>query len=214
MRKRTSVLIPLCVLALVVLGCNTLEKEYEIVRQIQIEGNAKDKDALSPKQIAMAGFEEESGHIVSLNLSEQNLQVLSPRIGELKYLKRLELDGNNLAKLPDEIGNLISLEYLSLHHNELVDLPGSTANLTNLRTLFLGNNNLKAFPEVISSLNSLEVLSVMENDISRIPDYVYNLEELKSLNIDSNRICGVQTEQVSWLDKNSGKEWDDLQRCE
>lgn len=196
------------------IGCNSLEKEYAIVREIQNEGQAKDREELTPQKIASSGFENERNHIVELILSNQEMPLLSKKIGELKYLKRLELDGNKLTTLPNEIGSLAKLEYLTIAGNSLASLPDSFKNLRNLKTLYLSNNQLTEIPSYLLQYSQLEDLSVMNNRIKVLDPRFTKLPKLMSLNIDSNYICNALMESEPWLNEHSGIHWHETQRCQ
>ena len=196
------------------IGCNSLQKEYDIVKEIQKDGHSTRMNDLTPEKIAERGFEgEEQNHIVKLILSNQNLSVLSSKIGQLKYLKRLELDGNDLNQIPDEIGELRSMEYLDISGNKLTAIPESLKNLTRIKTLYLHRNQLSRIPEYFESYSQLEDLSVMNNQIKAFDPQITKLPRLMNFNIDSNFICQVPENIQSWLAEHSGPHWRITQRC-
>src|SRR5579862_9934456 len=71
--------------------------------------------------------------ISALILADNNLEEVSPRIGELQRLRTLDLGHNRLTKLPDEIGDLVRLgDFLYVHDNQLHSLPESIGRLQKL----------------------------------------------------------------------------------
>ena len=58
-----------------------------------------------------------------LDLSNQELTTLPPKIGRLTNLIQLNLHQDHLTSLPPEIGGLTKLSVLYLGQNNLTDLP-------------------------------------------------------------------------------------------
>jgi Leucine-rich repeat (LRR) protein len=215
MRNMPLVNVAFLLFAIALSGCNSLQKEYAIVKEIQEEGHSTRMNDLTPEKIATSGFDSENDHIVKLDLSGQGLAALSSKIGKLRHLKRLELNGNKLTSLPIEIGNLIGLEYLSVADNSITSLPETFKNLTNLKTLFLYDNQLSNIPEYFSSFSQLEILSVMNNRIMKLDSRLTKLPKLSSLNVDSNYVCdtSASADITAWMEAHSGAQWRDHQNC-
>lgn len=53
-----------------------------------------------------------------LNLNHGQIELISPKIGQLRNLVMLNLEGNNISELPKEIAQLTQLEYLYLGWNQ------------------------------------------------------------------------------------------------
>jgi Leucine-rich repeat (LRR) protein len=77
-----------------------------------------------------------------LDLTDIDLDFLSPAIGNLHRLKNLSLSGNHLKTLPKEIGNLKMLSHLYLSRNPITSLPSDMDNLINLQ-MFLHDDGLE-----------------------------------------------------------------------
>jgi uncharacterized protein YjbI with pentapeptide repeats len=123
------------------------------------------------------GCDSASGQVITLDLSDRNLQSttgLSPAIFSLTSLANLSLSGNdfNHANLPDfgfeQLTNLLSLD---LSNARLFgQIPIGVAHLKNLRTLDLSNNNMylrePSFQVLVANLSSLRELYLESVDIS------------------------------------------------
>ena len=75
-----------------------------------------------------------------MNISNNQLRILSPQISELTQLVYLDLSLNQLQHLPVELGLLSQLQTLYLHDNLLTSLPHEFGMLYQLNKLTLDNN--------------------------------------------------------------------------
>lgn len=136
------------------------------------------------KKIPEVVFELKS--LTNLRLGKNDLQEVSPRIGELKNLKELDLHKNkNLRSLPEEIGELENLEKLSLFFlGELRKFPSSIEKLKNLEYLSATDVGFESFPKEICTLSKLERLYITMKD-GVIPREINNLKNLQFFGIDN-----------------------------
>ncbi len=67
--------------------------------------------------------------VIELDLSGQNLTVLSDSIGGFSNLKKLKLTNNQLSELPRSIEKLINLRYLYLNSNNFSIIPDFIGNV-------------------------------------------------------------------------------------
>ena len=108
--------------------------------------------------------------VVSLLMGSFNLSGrLSPFLGNLSFLRKLDLHGNQfVGQIPPELGQLSRLQMLNLSTNTLHgSIPEATGVCTNLSTLDLGNNLLQGeIPTGIGALKNLVNLSLHINDLS------------------------------------------------
>lgn len=121
---------------------------------------------------------------------------LSPRIGELSYLKELLFPGNNITgKIPEEFGNLSRLTNLDLGNNHLTgEIPKTVGKLTKLQNLILSQNNLSGcIPDSLSDLPNLFDINLAFNDLSgRIPNQLFRVARY---NFTGNNLsCGVNSQ--------------------
>ncbi|XKL68710.1 hypothetical protein PGB90_006479 [Kerria lacca] len=99
-----------------------------------------------------------------LDLSSNNIEVLSPDIKYLKNLQVLLIDNNKLTSLPVEIGSLTNLEKLSLATNMLKILPDSLCKLSKLQYLDVRyNSNLYSLPTTLHRNKCLKFLLLNED---------------------------------------------------
>ena len=68
-------------------------------------------------------------------IMNNELETVSPAIGKLSELKKLDLTGNNIKTLPPEIGQLAMLETLRLGKNPIESFPEEIGNCTNLKKM-------------------------------------------------------------------------------
>ena len=87
-----------------------------------------------------------------MNLVGKGLIELSPRIGELAFLKRLYLARNSLSTLPMALAELDELEELDLADNQLTTVSAVLRKLPALRYCWLAGNPLP--PEELDRLAS------------------------------------------------------------
>uniref|UniRef100_A0A8R7PPJ1 Leucine-rich repeat-containing N-terminal plant-type domain-containing protein n=1 Tax=Triticum urartu TaxID=4572 RepID=A0A8R7PPJ1_TRIUA len=151
------------------------------------------------------GCSRASGQVISLDLSDRNLQSingLSPSLFNLTSLTNLSLSGNNfgLTSLPRfGFEQLIELLSLNLSHTNLAgQIPIGISHLKKLRTLDSSHNfelyfNEPSFQMVIGNLSNLRELKLNGVDISRDQNNWSNslansVPQLQFLSLDS---CGL-----------------------
>ena len=128
-------------------------------------------------------------NLKELRLRYNQLTTLSPEIGKLNNLIRLDIGGSQLTTLPHEIGDLKNLRWFFLRDNQLSYLPSEIWSLPNLEErLDLGNNQLTEFPPDIKSLTKLRRLHLDNNKFSKIPDEIGELESLINLYLGNNQL--------------------------
>ncbi|KAG8480044.1 hypothetical protein CXB51_025162 [Gossypium anomalum] len=143
---------------------------------------------------------------------------LSPFIGNLSYLKKLNLSSNNFYnQIPQEIGRLRRLETLQLTNNSITgeipsnlsgcskltfvsmrgnqltgEIPASLGLLSNMKTLGFAINRLRgSIPPSFGNLSSLETLILRTNALSGvIPDGIGRLTNLSIFWVEENAISG------------------------
>ncbi|GAB4193861.1 MAG: hypothetical protein Tsb0015_16800 [Simkaniaceae bacterium] len=99
-----------------------------------------------------------------LDLSNNKLEYISPKISSLTSLQALLLDNNQLTELPRSIGSLSQLQTLQVNDNCLSGIPESFSDLKNLKKIFLQNNNLSSSDaEIFQRIPSLELLFIKNN---------------------------------------------------
>lgn len=165
------------------------------------------------------GVVVEDGHIVSINLMQNNLNGDLIDLTNLPNLRYLNLRNNDLTSsfqsVPYWLTNKISLKYLDItncnfsgefpNFSSLINLesllifdnynpetiPSWLNNLTNLKNLSIRNCNLYGSLTNVFLLSNLEFLDFSFNDLSgNIPTTINNLSNLKSLSLSSNLLSG------------------------
>lgn len=123
----------------------------------------------------------------NLDLSENKIVTLPPKISNFQSLKQLHLQKNRLTTLSDEIGCLKTLELLDVSFNKLNELPSSLAGCSALKTLNASNNVLTAFPIGVCHALQIEHVDLSNNTIEKIPDEINQLNAIE-LNLNRNRL--------------------------
>lgn len=155
-------------------------------------------------------FDEMPGTARIINISNNRLQALEPRmfdyvlvqrliangnrlasihpgIQRMVALKKLDLASNQLSQIPDCFAALQDLELVDLSHNKLEALPPSFAKL-DLTDLTLRGNNFKIAPKEIAEMDSLIELDLSDNHLESVPEAWMSLTRLISLKLDNNNI--------------------------
>lgn len=131
---------------------------------------------------------------------------LTPAIGQLKQLRRLELVGAGLTTLPSEVGSCASLEELVLDQSNVEWLPYELGNLRNLKMLSIRNGKLQqlntglwncsnlrtlhascrgdVLPGGISQLRQLDTL-ILDMPMKRVPEELFECRSLVKLSLIS-----------------------------
>ncbi|KAK4364266.1 hypothetical protein RND71_015624 [Anisodus tanguticus] len=158
--------------------------------------------------------------VTELNLLDQKLMgVLSPSVGNLSFLIRLDIGNNSISgNIPPELGHLSRLRYLYLYNNSFYgEIPTNLSFCSNLVELRAFKNNLvgvlprelgvlsklKYFdfsyakltgeiPKSYGNLSSLLEMYLLDNDlVGNIPDELGKLKSLRIFDADFNRLSGI-----------------------
>ncbi|XP_030447462.2 putative receptor-like protein kinase At3g47110 [Syzygium oleosum] len=151
-----------------------------------------------------------AGRVIALDLLNQKpLGTISPDIGNLTFLRRIDLEANRLrgmqylylqynrlsGRIPDELRNLVErkLAVFGVSVNDLTGgIPSWLGNGSSLTDLDLGQNDLRGrIPAELGRISKLENLTLHYNNlIGHIPFSVYNLTSLVSLSVGGNSLHG------------------------
>jgi Leucine-rich repeat (LRR) protein len=122
-----------------------------------------------------------------LDLSENKIITLPPKISNFQSIKQLHLQKNRLTALPDEVGCLKTLELLDVSYNKISELPSSLVGCSALKTLNASNNVLTNFPLGVCHALQIEHVDLSNNLIEKLPDEINQLNAIE-LNLNRNRI--------------------------
>ncbi|CAO2149363.1 unnamed protein product [Urochloa humidicola] len=144
------------------------------------------------------------GRVVTLALPELGLLgKVSPALGNLTYLRRLDLPSNHLhGTLPPELGHLRELRYLKLNYNSIQgSIPPSLSSCKQLRSIQLYSNKLQGqIPRELAALPNLQELVLGNNTLTgRIPSSIGSLASLKLLVLEFNNLTGEIPSQIGSL---------------
>lgn len=148
--------------------------------------------------------------IKNLEIWDNDLEKLSPDIGNLCSLVHLNISRNLLVGLPLEIENCQELVYADFSSNPLSEFPEDLTRMYHLRQLYLNDTNLERLPRQFGRMSKLEVLEVRENFLSDLPETCSHMTLLLQLNIGCNqfeRLPPVVTNLINleelWVDMNA-----------
>ncbi len=123
---------------------------------------------------------------IKLDLSNKDISVIPPEIGNLKNLEHLDLSYNNIQHLPKEIGKLKKLKTLLLLRNELNELPPEMGNLKDLTLIDVSHNCFKTLPKEIGKLVNLKTFDVSYGELRKLPLEFIELLSLRELYLEEN----------------------------
>ncbi|PWN53240.1 hypothetical protein IE53DRAFT_366528 [Violaceomyces palustris] len=89
-----------------------------------------------------------------LQMGNNEIREIDPRIAQFRGLTRLELHSNRITSLPDSISQLVNLTTLNLSNNGLDSVPASLLALDNLVSLNLSNNKIQTLWDDASVLEA------------------------------------------------------------
>jgi Leucine-rich repeat (LRR) protein len=146
-----------------------------------------DKCDYISKQIINA-FEQ---NLTQLSLSNNQITVIDPSIGNLINLTTLYLYNNQITVIDPSIGNLINLTELYLYNNQITVVDPSIGNLINLTELDLSYNQITVVDPSIGNLINLTELNLSYNQITVIDPSICNLINLTRLGLSHNQITVI-----------------------
>ncbi|CAM8985756.1 unnamed protein product [Rhodiola kirilowii] len=144
--------------------------------------------------------------ITAIELVKQKLDgLLSPSLGNLTFLKRLDLTNNTLhGKIPQEIGQLRRLQYLYLRGNSFQGvIPVELSNCSSLISVHLfGNHFTGQIPFQFGSLLKIELFRVDQNNLVGVmPTFFRNFSSLNILTLGHNHFHGEIQDSLHGLSK-------------
>ncbi|KAM3733583.1 hypothetical protein ACB098_11G147300 [Castanea mollissima] len=133
--------------------------------------------------------------VTVLNLQSQKLVgSLSPNVGNLSFLWKLNLENNSFYnEIPPEIGRLHRLEVLLLNNNTISGtIPSNLSSCAKLRVLHVAVNNLVGeIPIELGTLSKLRFFVIHKNVLTGIiPPSFGNLSSLEGFSVAYNNLGG------------------------
>ncbi|KAF7729624.1 hypothetical protein EC973_003997 [Apophysomyces ossiformis] len=135
-----------------------------------------------------------TGPSMAVDLTGKSLVKLSPSIGYLDNLTKLNLSQNQMTSLPPEVGYLKNLRALNTSHNQLETIPDTIAFLSKLKILNLSHNNITYLPPSIGLLPKLQYMILNNNKLEEIPRELAQLRDLARLTLSHNPLKAIPAE--------------------
>ncbi|EPQ27533.1 uncharacterized protein PFL1_05071 [Pseudozyma flocculosa PF-1] len=110
----------------------------------------------------------------TLQLANNDIQHVSPRISEFPLLSRLELQNNRIASIPDSFFHLTALTTVSLANNGLTAVPTCLLAIDTLVTLNLARNKISKLWDDASVLHARGEREQWDRDQARADDSVWS----------------------------------------
>ncbi|CAN4117437.1 unnamed protein product [Withania somnifera] len=142
--------------------------------------------------------------VAELNLLDKRLTgVLSPFVGNLSFLTRLDIGNNSFSgNIPPVIGRLRGLSHLYLQNNSLHgEIPVNLSFCSNLVELWAYKNNLVGvLPKELGFLSKLKYLDFSSNKLAdEIPISYGNLSSLLEMYLSDNDLVGKIPDELGKL---------------
>ncbi|KAI8364264.1 hypothetical protein EDC96DRAFT_444350 [Choanephora cucurbitarum] len=131
---------------------------------------------------------------MAVDLSHRSLVKLSPSIGYLSSLTKLNLSNNQMISLPRELGYLKNLRVLNISENSIEEIPDTIVFLTKLKALNVSHNKLARLPSSIGNLPKLVIIIANDNRLTSLPREFSQLTNLISLNVSNNPLKSLPAE--------------------
>lgn len=136
---------------------------------------------------------EVAAHLKTLDLSNNSITHLDPRVAQLTKLKTLILDGNGFcATTLQPIIELQQLQKLTVSRNDLGHMP--RLNKTQPRKIA---EPAWALPRELPA--TLRELSIAQNKLIDIPPSVFSLEKLEKIDLSNNQLKGCLNTSIGSL---------------
>ncbi|PVU90971.1 hypothetical protein BB561_004629 [Smittium simulii] len=127
--------------------------------------------------------------LTRLNLADNLITIIKPKISTFSSLRFLDLRNNKLEQLPQSFSELSELQFLSLAGNNFKELPVCLLLLHNISELQLQRNYIESIPDNLESLNySLCILDISNNLLSGECKFLSNLCKLQKLFLTDNKL--------------------------
>ncbi|KAF7087057.1 hypothetical protein CFC21_090278 [Triticum aestivum] len=143
------------------------------------------------------------GRVIELNLMNLSLSgTISPSLGNLTFLRRLDLFSNGCTSKIPPLNRLQRLEYLDLGYNSLQGIiPNTLTNCSNLWYLVLSSNLLIGeVPSGIGCLSNLVSLELGGNNLTgEIPPSLKNSSQLEYIWLADNKLTGTIPDELGKL---------------
>ncbi|HAS44982.1 MAG TPA: hypothetical protein DCS93_31160 [Microscillaceae bacterium] len=157
-------------------------------------------------------------HLKEVHLECLNMADLPAKINQLTQLESLTMTNCRLSRITPEMGGLRKLKKLNISGNgrqefqenpqldalyiPLEPLPDTMGDLTNLQELMLDSNGLTELPETIGNLKNLKILSLKNNRVTSLPESIKTLVNLEELHLSWNPLPEQTQAQIrQWLPK-------------
>ena len=123
-------------------------------------------------------------NLQTLDLSHNNLAIISKKIISLQNLKILNLNDNFISYIPPFLKELKNLSEINLSKNVIELIPTSIQFFPSLKILNISQNLIEKLPMELGLINKLENLSIERNEFTELPTTFCYLQNLKSLTLE------------------------------
>eukprot|EP00942_MAST-04A_sp_MAST-4A-sp1_P005979 g5979.t1 len=161
-----------------------LDKKFSKVSVLDLSYNEL---AIVPESLGIMKFNV-------LKLANNKLNSLPDDVWGNKNVFSLELDNNNVSEISPKIKYAISLRRLFLSNNTLFELPDEIFEKLYLISFYVDGNKLSRLSKSINQLVTLSNFQAHNNYLSKIPQGIGNLGNLYDIDLRNNTITSLPTE--------------------
>ncbi|WP_264566851.1 hypothetical protein [Flavobacterium sp. N3904] len=148
-----------------------------------------------------------NGHVIMLNLSQNNLQGFLPDLSALSNITGIYFGNNNFenTSIPSFFNSLINLKNLNLYNCGFIgDIP-NLSSLNKLEYFYIDNNKgltLHSFPSWLFNCLNLQFIGMHNTNLTGVfPMEITYLTQLRGLMLGSNKLNGPIPPQIDKLIK-------------
>ncbi|KAJ1812835.1 hypothetical protein LPJ75_003455, partial [Coemansia sp. RSA 2598] len=142
---------------------------------------------LANNRLNSMGIVEDIPQVNVLNLSNNQLTVISPSVAKCSELKALILGQNKISKI-EHLDGLLNLNTLVVSQNEISEIPQMPL-LKELTKISAAHNRVACIPD-LTQHPKLKEIRLNDNRIAEVPESIRKCTGLKVIDLGNNKIDG------------------------
>ena len=126
--------------------------------------------------------------VVSLDLTNNEVESIPAAIGRAKRLRELKLGRNRLSAIPTEIADADALKILALHDNGIAAIPEAVGSMKSLVELDVRDNQIETVPGALGNLGKLVGFAAADNRLATLPEALFAGTSKAYLHLEHNAL--------------------------